>query len=214
MSSSRTGLLAILFRMREGLGHFFIQSWRTDLEKCQMLCLLFSDQEYLSMGDRVSLRWRKEPGDKFNCESVCERESARERAFARECVCVCVQVIFGRQIWRNSIESDAKQTYFSIDFNFLTASIDHKHNFVNRSVFLSFYYDKSTRMGVNLTNKLMWVYKKYLFQCFDFCSFNFRSFIFFRNLFLVRHDAIGCIDHGKSAASSIWDYPTMYIHPA
>ena len=35
----------------------------------------------------------------------------------------------------NSIERDAKQTYFSIDFNFLTASIDHKHNFINRNVF-------------------------------------------------------------------------------
>ena len=67
------------------------------------------------------------------------RESARESVFVRECVergCACVlRVIFGRQIWRNSIESDAKQTYFSIDFNFLTASIDQKHNFENRIFF-------------------------------------------------------------------------------
>ena len=72
---------------------------------------------------------------------ACVRESARESVFVRECVergCACVlRVIFGRQIWRNSIESDAKQTYFSIDFNFLTASIDQKHNFENRIFSLS-----------------------------------------------------------------------------
>ena len=47
-----------------------------------------------------------------------------------------------RQKWRNWIESDAKQTYFSIDFNFLTPYIDHKHNFISKNVFFSFYSTK------------------------------------------------------------------------